>query len=541
VATVAQVQSFLVYARDTYGNLMQYGGDVPSMVAVGEDGVAFRGRVTDYMNSTYLIEYEPVNSEIFLMYVTIGCCPPHPNVGVSAEVSMIADLLIMGTPFQLHVKPAVMNVSRSVITGAGAVGGIVGDTLEFKVLFRDVYNNPTTDTRTFVHSNGSLGYSISETDVVVLFYKLNTMNNTSPSDLWTPAHLRILLNESYASILYTIDRAGFYNMSISIKGSIVSGYPFSIDSTVVIPTLTPVLGSPSTITLYPAKADPTKTVCRGLGLHQASTNKSSNFEIGLFDEFRNPLVTGGNKFYIRLVGDAKAPLDRPSTVLPRNSIVQNPTALSSPVIPICTDNQNGKYLCTYQASFRGPHELQIYLLNYSTRSPGGQGLTGLYYAGPNSWSTEHNDGSSSDIIVKIDPLISFSWPSGFVLPTTTSQFQTLKRQVGQFIRWQGYILSPRNDVFSFKVDAPHFSAELYIDDVLVFDNTNFISLQVNLVQGLIYKIYLQASVSPVEANTPLSLELLWSSPKSKWSVIPSFYLYDNATEIVFSPYPVSVS
>lgn len=534
------MQSFLVYARDAYGNLMQYGGDVPSMVAVGEDGVAFRGSITDYMNSTYLVEYEPVNSGNFLMYVTMGCCPPHPNVGISAEVSMMADLLIMGAPFKLHVSPAVMSVSRSVVTGAGAVGGLVGDILDFKVLFRDVYNNPTTDTRTFVYSNGSLGYPISESDIVVLFYKLNTENNSSPSDLWTPTYLRILLSESYASIFYAINRAGFYNMSISIKGSIVSGYPFSVDSTVVVSNLTPVLGSPSTITLYPAKADPKKTVCRGLGLHQASTNKSSNFEISLFDEFRNPLVTGGNKFYIRLVGDAKLPLDRPSTVLSRNSIVQNPTVLSSPVIPICTDNQNGKYFCTYQATFTGPHELHIYLLNYSTGSPGGQGLTGLYYTGPNSWSPKLNDVSSSDIVVKIDPLISFSWPSGFVLPTS-SQFETLKKQVGQFIRWQGYILSPRSDVFSFKVDAPHFSTELYIDDVLVFDNNNFTSLQVNWVQGFIYKIYLEATVSPVDTNLPLSLELLWSSPISKWSVIPSFFLYDNATEIIFSPYPVSVS
>ena len=46
-AAVAGIRmSFVVYARDEFRNLLEKGGDVPTMVAVGPDGVAFRGEVT---------------------------------------------------------------------------------------------------------------------------------------------------------------------------------------------------------------------------------------------------------------------------------------------------------------------------------------------------------------------------------------------------------------------------------------------------------------------------------------------------------------
>jgi hypothetical protein len=112
-AQVAAKHSFVVYARDRFGNLLQRGGDVPSMVAVGPDGVAFRGDVTDYENSTYLIEYYPTVAGVFRMYVTVGCCPPHPNVGLPAELEMASDLQIMGSPFLLTVTPADLNATRT--------------------------------------------------------------------------------------------------------------------------------------------------------------------------------------------------------------------------------------------------------------------------------------------------------------------------------------------------------------------------------------------------------------------------------------------
>ena len=103
---------------------MQTGNDAVSMVAVGTDGVAFRGRITDYGNSTYLVEYVPTNSGKFLMYVSVGCCPPHPNIGLSAEIGMLQELLINdGKPFQLTVQPAAIDPSRSIITGQGSLGG----------------------------------------------------------------------------------------------------------------------------------------------------------------------------------------------------------------------------------------------------------------------------------------------------------------------------------------------------------------------------------------------------------------------------------
>ena len=39
----------------------------------------------------------------------------------------------------------------------GTLGGVAGELQSFNIMYRDIYNNPTTDLRTFVHFNGSLG------------------------------------------------------------------------------------------------------------------------------------------------------------------------------------------------------------------------------------------------------------------------------------------------------------------------------------------------------------------------------------------------
>ena len=142
--TAGQDASFVVYARDRFGNLMQRGGDVPSAVAFGRDGALFRGEVTDYGNSTYLINYHPTVAGEYLLFVTVGCCPPHPNVGQFAEISMSTELHISGSPFHLVVSPAGVDASRCVAAGRGVLGSTAGVSASYDVMLRDLYNNPTS-------------------------------------------------------------------------------------------------------------------------------------------------------------------------------------------------------------------------------------------------------------------------------------------------------------------------------------------------------------------------------------------------------------
>merc|ERR1719329_1782296 len=125
-AQVAQKMSFVVYARDRYDNLLQKGGHDLSMVAVGFDGVHFRGDVTDYGNSTYLIEYYPTTAGVYRMYVMIGPKQAHPDVGIAASLEKMQHLMVRGSPFLLDIVSSKVHPQRTVAVGPGLVGGTVG-------------------------------------------------------------------------------------------------------------------------------------------------------------------------------------------------------------------------------------------------------------------------------------------------------------------------------------------------------------------------------------------------------------------------------
>ena len=164
---------------------------------------------------------------------------------------------------------------------------------------------------------------------------------TDNDNKFLPAFINYTYATDGVTITYGLTKAYSYNMAVSLNESAV-------------------LGSPFKIIITPAKADPLHTVCRGLGLRQASTNTTFSFEINLFDKFDNHLVVGGNRLYVRFFGGA-------SFLTPHTTV------------PLCVDMQNGQYVCSYKALHTGPHELRIWLLNSSTTQPGGLGLTGRYY------------------------------------------------------------------------------------------------------------------------------------------------------------------
>ena len=120
---------------------------MPTMLAVGPAGVAFRGELTDYSNSSYLIKYIPTASGEFRVYVSVGCCAPHPDVGLLAEPSGMAPMLVTGAPFYLKVFPNDAVLANSIAVGGGVLGGVAGDNVQVNVFYRDVFRNPTTYSR----------------------------------------------------------------------------------------------------------------------------------------------------------------------------------------------------------------------------------------------------------------------------------------------------------------------------------------------------------------------------------------------------------
>merc|ERR1711871_243501 len=398
---------------------------------------------------------------------------------------------------------------------------------------------PTTDTRTFVFSNGSLGQRFESSDIVVRFYRALEGFNGTNGDEVKPVRLLVSLETDHAIVEYVLERSGNFYLDVQIKGSQVLGYPKEVNDTVVVETSTHVLGSPYSIIIYPAKADPSMTTCRGVGLRTASHSAHAIFEMTLRDTFGNQLVVGGNQFYMRLLGDAESHLVRPSMVTKRNNDLQNPSVLSDPAIPICQDLLNGKYLCSYMPMYSGPHELHIMLLNYSTSQPGGLGLSGLHYSGLSLGASIEED---PEVVKKIHsgPL-SFTWINGYALPVS-SMASAGRRRAGQFIRWDGFLISPRTDLFSFSIQGEKMSTALYLDKYLVWDSDSGYETEMNMILGVSYEFVLEVKIEARYAEAgELSMKVLWKTSSYQQAVIPGFFLYDSAQHVSYSPFYVNVS
>ena len=330
-------------------------------------------------------------------------------------------LLIKGAPFHLEVTPGEVDPQRAVAVGAGTVGGTVGAMLSYSILLRDIHNNPThlrpeeeltTDVQLIDRLSGAL---LRLDSLASMYEKVNG-------------------NVTKITYSYNISRAGQYWMHIRVTKRALS---YSVGGNNLVTTSTPIehaiIGSPFSIYMSPEQADAVHTVCKGAGIRQATVSRTSTFEIALSDEYRNGLIIGGNKFFVRVYGDA---------AYQRRDMA---------VVPDCMDRDSGKYTCRYTPTFNGTHQLTIKLLHpglgqsvnpvphssllppssINGRRPGGGGLFGRYYSSKDGalhamQAHTVDSGGDSDVVsptvpiaVQIDPVVSFKWAYGFMVPSRT--------------------------------------------------------------------------------------------------------------------------
>lgn len=540
------LHSFTLYARDQYRNLRQVGGDVPSMVAVGRQGAQFRGNVTDYGNSTYLIEYYAPVAGDYRMYVTVGCCPAHPNVGLASELRDMRSLglLIEGAPFELHVAPNEVSSLRTTAIGEGVLGAVAGAATDVDVLFRDLHGNPTVLGESSYSAGAYIRAEFTDMATGRMFDDSSTEESITYSTLDATSHKSV--------VTYNLSRAGEYHMAIFYGSDAHDNGTYIRDSE------NEIFGSPFRVRVIPGAASATKTLCRGLGLRQAAENKTFSFEVQLFDVYRNNLITGGDKLYVRLLGDMSFRKDET-------------------VVPKCYDNLNGRYKCSYVARHNGHHELDVRVLRASLDQPGGLGLLGTYFNSPEAVidvgvAVVEEDAREQEIVpnsyTQIDPKISFSWPTGVILPVQSAfmkvgnsdvnitgtvangyggnsagmdaNIQAAVRRSGQSVIWTGFVSPPRSDIYQFAIRSVGMSGSVYIDGVLVFDTFQKISESIDFLSQASYKIVVKASVDYAASMSPVSIDLLWKTRVVKWTKIPSFFLFDSAEPVYMSPFPVMV-
>eukprot|EP00981_Chlorochromonas_danica_P000612 scaffold139_cov260-Ochromonas_danica.AAC.9 len=495
-ATVGHDQSFLLYARDIFGNLLQKGGSGPSMLAVGNDGVVFRSKIVDYGNSTYLVRYYSTRSGIFRMYVTVGCCPPSPSIGYLSELQEMSPLLVEGSPFLLTIQPDALAVERCVATGKGLIGGHTGELLNFTISHRDRYYNPTT---------------IDPTSLLVQVIIKDSFNG----DLILPSFLQINKSSSSTIIAYQVTHAGILSFAVQFSTTGENGFKYMI-------------GSPFSVLISPFLPAPEMTICRGLGIKQAAVNRTTNFEIALRDQYGNGISVGGAKFFVRLIGDA------------------NFTSNSLTVVPACRDNLNGKYACYYMPGYAsGPHLLIVKLLHQPLGHPGGAGLIGKYFDSPQGALLAKDELARA---IRTDPKVQFVWNrDDGIIPlysNTPSSTVEVQRQLflGQSVRWEGYLSAPRDDLFSIKANAVNMNVSIFLDEELMFDNWRQISRSRTLLTSSSYTLRIIATVDKsIASGETIAIDLRWSTPTLPERSISQFFLYEEATDVNHSPFPITVS
>ena len=151
------------------------------------------------------------------------------------------------------------------------------------------------------------------------------------------------VRDSLARISYNLTKAGEYLVDVKL---------FNDEH---------IVGSPFRLTVRPSQAAASSSVVRGLGKREATVGNAASFEVTLKDIYNNTCFNGGDNLHVRLHG----------------SHVRD--ARDQVITPLCTDNQDGTYLCAYTPVLEGIYNLRIYLLDSPVAHPGGPGLLAKYY------------------------------------------------------------------------------------------------------------------------------------------------------------------
>jgi len=337
----------------------------------------------------------------------------------------------------------------------------------------------------------------------VEFYFLDEIskkNKSSGPPPYGPFSVDIKKSFDSTSINFNMEKAGRMWLHIKLDGIDIQGSPFL---TVV----------------HPSKAHAASTICNGAGLRQGSTNYEFPFKVTLKDQYGNELRVGGNKLYARLLGDSNF------------GGIRN-------VIPTCIDKGTGFYSCSHKAIYNGSHHLDIKLLNYDMDHIGGLGLTGKYYA------VADMHGGDSPIVERIDSILSFRWPNGYIIPQSkTISENELKGQIrrsGQSIRWDGYLLAPKTDSYTFSSNVKNINVTIIVDGIMVHDSFSKSYQTMHLVANAAYSIYIEATSAEYTGNLVTEMEIMWSTPTMRTSLVPTYFLYDSAEDIAFSPFSIAV-
>ncbi|HSY19725.1 MAG TPA: DUF1800 family protein [Candidatus Acidoferrales bacterium] len=158
------------------------------------------------------------------------------------------------------------------------------------------------------------------------------------------------------------------------------------------------------------------------------------------------------------------------------------------------------------------------VLIYPSSTPGGTGLTGLYYTNSATvYSSANNFNPANLITNRIDPMIDFNWTNSLYVPNLSNGLYS--------VRWTGQVQPQYSETYFFVVNSDD-GCKLWVNDQLIIDNwaakgasdlTGTIALQADSHYDL--------KLEYLQTNGAAQAHLSWYSADQVKQIIPSNRLY----------------
>jgi hypothetical protein len=485
-ATAGAMGSLLVETRDRFGNTLRRGGDLVQLFGVMGDGsVVSATNVVDFGNATYEVQFEARLSGTMKAYVTVGCCPPAPDLGAFEVLDSARELFTGDSPVQVLVLADVASPHLSYASGPALRTPVVAGSLSSLVVwFVDGFGNPAADSSGAALSSTFLAQTGAE---------------------YTPAYLSIAHFPNYAEVTFNVTQAVQLSVSVSMSVEERGGE-----------RLVPIKGSPFSVTVVAGAAEASRCLARGLGLRYVTVGEPSAFKIQLFDFFGNPAPAKGQYLLSTAVG---------------------PEALdNSPAVAVAAAGDESQ---TYYYTISRPGQFLLHLELVSSA-----GLLGRYFIGRAGDPHE----SLAPLFARVDPQLSFSWPSVMSLLAGHYTPALPRGSHFAMATWTGFVVAPVTEEYEIQVVAGgNIEAEVFLSSALVFSSSAGINVTTVSRLGARTAHRLLVTVRPVQSDSGNSLEpsvsvsLVWKTRFTRWAPVPPSVLFCEAGPIKGSPFHVTAS
>jgi len=405
---------------------------------------------------------------------------PH-LIGENLLYVLINEEHISESPKEVKVIAGKIGLSTSTASGEGLSGATAGTIAEFFVQARDERGNPT--------SNFQDEFSIILEMNAIPSRPLN-MNQTWGRDAIVYGTSKRIGKGKY-QMRYNVTVSGTYAMKVMTIGINGSHHIF---------------GSPFIVDAAPSEAFSPNCIITGNGIKLGNAGTQRTVEIYSRDRFGNFLITGGDKYDLKI-----SLISRHQQKWEALSNISNSAASFYQTKPL-NDNENGKYTTYYNPHFSGTYNLTV-----TIDKPGG--LFGSYF------DVENYD-MSHLLFTQTDFSIDKVWSCVNRESVGCTQSEKMLPQDSFSVEWTGKVEPDHSEEYIIRVQCDSGGeVEVIIDNYHVVEwNACFGKIDGRMVLRTNKRVNIRIRYRHKNGNS--FIQVKWSCPSHRdFEIIPGANLY----------------